>query len=83
MESNRLFRIGGLIQDLADVSTIWDPKIANDRWTVFVETHRGMKYYERFATEGEAWFFHDEIVRMWTALTNPSSPGSSEPPQHP
>lgn len=58
------------MQDLADVSTIWDPKIANDRWTVFVETHRGMKCYERFDTEAEAWFFRDELEKMWAALLN-------------
>lgn len=75
---NRLFRIGGLIQDLGDVSTVWDPKVVNDKWTVFVETHRGMKCYERFATAAEAWAFHDEVVKMWRAVTTLPNPGSSE-----
>lgn len=96
MPKSKLFKIGALIQDLADVSSVWEPKywvprnnVAPTGWTVFIETHRGMKCYEVFSTEAEAWAFHDELIAMWEdattinpgdGTTNPSNRGS---PEHP
>ena len=77
----RLFRIGGLTQDLADVSSVWEPKFWRGDWTVFVETHRGMKCYERFSTEDEATAFYEELLKLWAAIveTPPGQGGPTSP----